>query len=70
MCPTYILTSYCSMRVCLFAAFQELQTGLERASHCVELSGSTAVAALLQVIPSTCFIPPEQRRSIVSGEGA
>lgn len=31
------------------AAFQELQTGLEKTAHCVELSGSTAVVALLQV---------------------
>ena len=35
-------------RNCL-AAFQELQTGLERGTHCVELSGSTAVVGLLQV---------------------
>lgn len=50
-----MLTSHCSIRVCLFAAFQELQAGLERASHCVELSGSTAVVALLQVIPAPCL---------------
>ena len=50
----HLLTSCRPARVCLFAAFQELQTGLEQASHCVELSGSTAVVALLQVLHRFC----------------
>ncbi|CAL5218424.1 g102 [Coccomyxa viridis] len=35
-------------REAISQTFQELQTGLEKAAHCVELSGSTAVVALLQ----------------------
>jgi hypothetical protein len=56
------------------AAFQDLQTGLERAHHCVELSGSTAVAALLQVKkpkwfdgkgPSTRALPAVKQRALL-----
>ncbi|CAK0737017.1 hypothetical protein CVIRNUC_000841 [Coccomyxa viridis] len=42
------LSELADAREAVSQTFQELQAGLERASHCVELSGSTAVVALLQ----------------------